>query len=324
MPNGRVIAIGLSAGGLDALRTLVTGLPADFGTPLCIVQHIGASAPGILHQILGRVSVLPAYKATSGMPLTAPGLYVAPPDHHLLVSKGLLQITKGPKENRFRPAIDPLFRSVAYSHGRDAIGIVLSGDLDDGTSGLREIKERGGIAIVQDPMDALHPSMPRSAIQHVAVDHVVPVGAMPSLLASLTTHESAGGVAAPSPRLETEMRIAYGDDAEQAGVLELGQPSIYTCPDCHGVLLEIRDGGVPRFRCHTGHAYSIESLAGVLAEKVEEAMWSAIRVLDEGGALLAQMARHLTEHADDPRAALLHGQAAEARRRADAIKRLLA
>jgi two-component system chemotaxis response regulator CheB len=324
MPNGRVIAIGLSAGGLDALRTLVAGLPADFATPLCVVQHIGATAPGILHQILGRAGNLPAFKATSGMPLQAPGIYVAPPDHHLLVSRGVLQTTKGPKENRFRPAIDPLFRSVAYSHGRDAIGIVLSGDLDDGTSGLRDIKEQGGIAIVQDPIDALHPSMPRSAIRHVAVDHVVPVGEMPSLLASLTSHASAGGAAAPSPRLETEMRIAYGDDAQQAGVLKLGQPSIYTCPDCHGVLLEIRDGGVPRFRCHTGHAYSIESLTAMLAEKVEEAMWSAIRALYESGVLLAEMARHLTEHAGDPRAALLHGQAAEARRRADAIKGLLA
>jgi two-component system, chemotaxis family, protein-glutamate methylesterase/glutaminase len=322
MPIDRVIVVGTSSGGVDALRQVVGGLPPGFATPLCVVQHIAPHAPGILHQILAKAGTVPTFKVVSEMPLCSPGIYVAPPDFHLMLGKGALRITKGPRENRFRPAIDPLFRSAAYSYGPGAIGVVLTGDLDDGTSGLWAIKEQGGVAIAQDPVEALYPSMPRSAIQHVAVDHVVPIAAVAPLLIALTAVPIEGPAIQRSPDLETEVEIANGQDARQAGVLRLGQPSTYTCPDCHGVLLEMKGGGVPRFRCHTGHAYSVESLAAALFQGTEDAMWAAVRALDEGAALLEQLARHLQEHHDGHDAALLQARARDAKRRADQIRQL--
>jgi two-component system chemotaxis response regulator CheB len=325
MPAERVIVVGTSSGGLDALRVLMAGLPGDFATPICVVQHIGPSAPGILHEILARAGDLSVSKAVSGMPLRGPGMYVAPPDFHLIVEKGLLRTSKGPRENRFRPAIDPLFRSAAYSYGPGAVGVVLTGDLDDGTSGLWAIKDRGGLAIAQDPVEAPYPSMPRSAIQHVAVDHVVPVAALAPLLVTLTSRPiEAASMAGDLSALETEVRIAKGDDARRAGVMQLGRPSTYTCPDCHGVLLEVKDGGVPRFRCHTGHAYSIESLLSAVGEGIEETLWAAVRALDEGGSLLQQLARHLREHDDGAGATLLSRRAEDAKGRADQVRLLIA
>ena len=306
------------------MKVLVAGLPRDFATPICVVQHIAPHAPGILHQILARAGSLPTFKVESELPLHAPAIYVAPPDFHLMVDEGIVRITKGPRENRFRPAIDPLFRSAAYSYGQGAIGVVLTGDLDDGTSGLWAIKERGGIAIAQDPAEAPHPSMPRSAIQHVPVDHVVRIAALAPLLETLTSVSIEDTPPRPqSPGLETEVKIANGHDARRVGVLQLGQPSTYTCPDCHGVLLEMI-GGVPRFRCHTGHAYSIESLAAAVFEGIDDTIWSAVRALDEGGSLLEQLATHLSEHHADHRTAILREQAGKAKRRADQVRRLVA
>jgi two-component system chemotaxis response regulator CheB len=241
-----------------------------------------------------------------------------------MIETGLLKITKGPRENRFRPAIDPLFRSAAYSNGSRAIAVVLTGDLDDGTSGLWAIKERGGIAIAQDPSDAEYPSMPRSAIEHVAVDHVVPVGEVASLLAKLTALPVGTNTPERSRTLEAEVKIANGEDARQVGVMRLGQPSTYACPDCHGVLLEVKDESAPRFRCHTGHAYSLESLAEALRSGAEDAMWAAVRALDEEGSLLEQMARHLQERHHGQGAARLNHRAVSAKRRADEIRRLVA
>jgi two-component system chemotaxis response regulator CheB len=321
----QVIVIGASTGGIEALQVLVAGLPADFATPICVVWHISPHAPGVLHQILRRAGNLPAFKVESALPLNAPGIYVAPPDFHLMVDKGMARVTRGPRENRFRPAIDPLFRSAAYSYGPGAIGVVLSGNLDDGTSGLWAIKDQGGIAIAQDPAEAMFPSMPRSAIQNVAVDHIVPIAELPQLLVALTARSIEGSPSqAPSRGLETEVRIANGHDAREVGVLKLGQPSTYTCPECHGVLLEVKDSGVPRFRCHTGHAYSVESLAAALFEGINDNIWSVVRALDEGGSLLEELARHLEEHDEDQRAAILVERAREAKQRADHLRRFVA
>ena len=196
--------------------------------------------------------------------------------------------------------------------------------LDDGTSGLWAIKEHGGVAIAQEPTEALYPSMPRSAIQHVAVDHVVPIGALAPLLTTLTAAPVAdAGARPPSAALETEVEIANGQDARQVGVMRLGPASTFTCPDCHGVLLTVEGGGVPRFRCHTGHAYSVESLAAAVFDGIEDAMWAAVRALDEGGSLLEQMARHRQDRHDGDGAARLTERAGDAKRRADQIRRLI-
>lgn len=181
----RIVAIGASAGGLDPLREIVGALPGTFAAPVCVVMHIGAKSPGFLAHILAQAGDLAVGWAEDGEPLRPGCVYVAPRDHHLLVEPGVLRLGRGPKEHLFRPAVDPLFRSAAQAYGPGAIGIVLSGNLDDGVSGLKVIKQLGGIAIAQDPDEALAPSMPEAAVGDVEVDHVLPAAGIAALLVRL-------------------------------------------------------------------------------------------------------------------------------------------
>jgi two-component system chemotaxis response regulator CheB len=209
MPARRVIVIGASSGGIEALKTIVGDLPPDFPVPICIVLHTSPHSPGILDSILQRAGTLPATVATNEERLRAGYIYVAPPDHHLLLEPGTLRISKGPSENCFRPAIDPLFRSAAQIYGPGAIGVILTGSLGDGTAGLGAIKQLGGIAIVQDPEDASYPSMPRSALQHVDVDYRVPLVGIAPLLARIVSRpiEDRGDIIVPDD-IDIELQIA--------------------------------------------------------------------------------------------------------------------
>lgn len=191
MPGRHVVVIGASAGGLDSLREVVGGLPATFPAPVCVVLHTSPQSPSVLHKILGGFTALPAISPSNGERLLDGRIYVAPPNHHLLIEPGRLRINQGLRENRFRPAIDVLFRSAAQVYGPGAIGAILSGSLDDGTAGLLAIKQLGGIAIVQDPSDALFPAMPENALAFVSVDHVVPLRGIAPLLVRLTASSSA-------------------------------------------------------------------------------------------------------------------------------------
>ena len=185
--------IGASAGGVDALKRLFQALPHDFSAAICVVLHLNPLSPSMLPEILQRLTPLPVKHPQSGEPLEPGVVYVAPPNRHLVVEDGTVQLTTAPRENRHRPAVDPLFRSAALFYGPKAVGVILSGSLDDGTAGLWEIKKRGGIAVVQDPLEALHPGMPRSAVANVDVDHVVPLSQMGALLASLCHSEVGDG-----------------------------------------------------------------------------------------------------------------------------------
>lgn len=228
MTNPYLIVIGASAGGLETLRELVAGLPAEFPAPIAIVMHMAPESPGLLPEILTRAGRLTARTPRHGERLQTGRIYVAPPDYHLLVEPGRLRLSKGPRENRFRPAIDPLFRSAAQVYGPRAIGVILSGNLDDGTAGLWAIRQLGGIAVVQSPEDALFPSMPDNALRHVRVDHVLPVAQIPALLSRLT----ADTLPAPEPavmaphNLDLEVRIAGEDDPLRAGVTSIGPPGM--------------------------------------------------------------------------------------------------
>ena len=222
--------MGASAGGIEALRDLVGGLPDDFPAAIAIVLHTSPQSPGVLPEILSRSGPLDAISANDGARLRAGTIYVAPADFHLLIEPGRVRVAKGPRENRFRPAIDPLFRSAAQVYGPNAIGVVLTGNLDDGAAGLWTIKQLGGVAIVQDPADALFPAMPQSAIAYVNVDHVAPLSEIPPLLVQLTdrpVHDAAFDV---PDRVEVEVKIAKQQDPLQAGVRELGEPSSFACP----------------------------------------------------------------------------------------------
>jgi two-component system chemotaxis response regulator CheB len=325
-PAKHLVVVGASAGGIDALRELFSRFPADFAAPIAVVLHTSPQSPGILHEILSRAGPLPALSAASGMRIEPGHVYVAPPDHHLLVEPGRFIVTKGPRENRFRPAIDPLFRSAAQVYGPGAVGVVLTGNLDDGTAGLWAIKQLGGTAIVQDPHDALFPSMPTSAILNVTVDYVLPLAEIARVLARLT----AGPVQPPAPApaatdgpVDIEIRIAKEEDPLDAGLERIATPSPFACPECHGVLLKLKEAGRTRFRCHTGHAYSLDSLVAEMDDAIEGAMWNAVRVLHEGAMLVSHMLQHLDGSQDEPARAALAERARDLHRRADTVREML-
>ncbi len=323
MSSPHLVVIGTSAGGLEALRTLAAALPAEFAAPICVVMHTAPQSPGILPGILARAGQLPA-EAPKNLQRLEPGhIYVAPPDYHLLVEPGRLRVTKGPKENRFRPAIDPLFRSAAQVYGPLAIGVILTGNLDDGSAGLWAIKRLGGTAIVQDPDEALFPSMPRSAMQHTAVDYCVPLAEMSALLTRLVSGRPEETEVEVPDEMKVEVNIAKEQNAVDAGIERVGTPSSYACPECHGVLLQMEEGGRVRFRCHTGHAYSIDSLLAEVEEKIGDAMWNAVRALEEGGLLLGNMATHGGNGHDPAWHQHLQQRAAEARQQSEAIRGLV-
>jgi hypothetical protein len=228
MPGHDIIVIGASSGGVAALRKIVTSLPPDLAAAVFVVLHRPADSPSLLTEILRSVSRLDIADAVDGEPIRHGRVYVAPPDWHMLIEEQHVRLTHGPKENRFRPAIDPLFRSAAYAYGSRVVGVVLTGNLDDGTAGLWA---------------------------------------------------------------------------------KLGKLSPFTCPECHGMLLQIEEGGMVRFRCHTGHAYSVSSLLEDVNEAVENGMWNAVRAMDELMLLLNHLSEHMRDRNDPAMAAQIAQQA---------------
>src|SRR5687767_14367963 len=223
MQARRIVVIGASAGGIEATRTLVGSLPRDFPAAVAIVIHTAPESPGVLPHIIRRASALDVVDAKSGAELRPGVVYVAPPDHHMLIEPGRIRLAKGPRENRFRPAIDPLFRSAAQVYGPAAIGVILTGNLDDGTAGLSAIKRLGGVAIVQDPADAPFPSMPQSALHHVNVDHKLPLGDIAPLLVRVIAGPADDTHTPDVPEeMAIEVKIAKEEDPLAAGVERLG------------------------------------------------------------------------------------------------------
>jgi two-component system chemotaxis response regulator CheB len=287
-----IIVIGCSVGGVEALQRLVSPLPRDFPAALFVVLHLAPQSTSVLPDILTRAGNLPAVHPKDGEPIRMGRIYVAPPDHHLLIEDGRARVMRGPKENRHRPAIDPLFRSAARWYGPRVIGVVLTGSLDDGTAGLLAIKKRRGIAIVQDPEDAFCGEMPRSAMETVPVDYLEPLSRIPELLRELVPAEVAENGAGKSSRLKKETNIAELDMNAVEDENRPGIPSQFACPECGGVLWEQDGEEILRFRCRVGHAYTASSLSVEQSEEVEGALWAAMRALEEGASLAKRMAEN--------------------------------
>jgi len=285
-----VVVIGASAGGVEALRLLAGILPADFPAAILVVMHLAPGATSALPQILDRAGELPAVVATHGRPLTAGVIHVAPPDRHLLIDDRVQFLSRGPTESGHRPAINATFRSAAVAAGPAAVGVVLSGALDDGALGLRAIVERGGVAMVQDPEEALYSGMPESALAHTATEHVYPVEVLGKVLDKLVrTPVSTPRMPPPTPSLLLEDRIARDGVRFDAVVPDdVNPPSGHMCPDCGGTLVEIggRDG---HYRCRIGHAWSAEALLRAHDLEFERALWTALRSLDDKAALARRM-----------------------------------
>jgi len=284
-----IIVIGASAGGLEPLLEIVAGVPVELPASIFITVHTAADGDTRLADILARRSRIPVAFAKHQEPLIGGRIYVAPPDVHLLVTPVGLTLNHGPRQNGFRPAIDPMFKSAARVYGNRSMGVILSGALDDGTYGLKLIKEAGGTAVVQDPDEATVSAMPLSAIRYVAVDHVLPARAIAELIASwAASGPGKGGVVAT--RKESD---PIDDDSETVADMnsEFGPPSGITCPDCGGALWEIKDGKPVRYRCHVGHQFSSEGLDAAQRDAVETALWTAVRVLEEHADLRLRMSR---------------------------------
>jgi two-component system chemotaxis response regulator CheB len=321
MTRRDIIVIGASAGGVSALQDVARGLPHKLPASIFVVVHSSPRAPGLLPAVLSKVGPLPAIHATDGQRFRRGCIYVAPPDHHLLFDDGVMRVTTGPRENGFRPAVDPLFRTAAEQHGARVIGIVLSGALDDGTRGLQSVKRHGGVAIAQQVEDATIPSMPLSAIRHVEVDHILPAAEMPAVIA----HLASGGTARMPRKRRTHTTPR---DVAQRGSRRLergtpGPPTPFTCPECGGTLWEHSDDKVTSYACHVGHSYSAEALGAGLEDRVEMAMWTAFRTLEEGVLLQRQLADRARARG---LAALAHGHDERARasaERAEIIQRAL-
>ena len=315
-----LIVVGTSAGGVQALQELVSDLPPELPASVLVVLHLSSSSASVLHEILARAGELPATQAVDGEPLERGHIYVAPPNRHLLVRGPNIHLSDGPRENGHRPAIDPLFRSAARAFGSRVIGVVLTGTLDDGTDGLRLVKQCGGAAVVQDPGDAAYPDMPQNAIDFVEPDHVVPLAEMGKVLCDRVdeTLEAPLAETTSNPReqqvdlVETELGREEPDE---------GNASLLTCPDCGGVLIEREEGGgVVRFACQVGHAYSPESLVELQGDALESALWRALRTLEERADLLGRMARRAGRRGMGETGARLERQAGALTRHATAIR----
>lgn len=279
-----IVVIGASSGGIDALSKLVAGLPPDLPAAVCVVLHVEPGFASRLPEILTARGPLRAKHALHGEALAPGQIYIAPPDNQMLVRPGYLHVVRGPKENGHRPSVDALFRTAAMVYGPRVIGVVLTGYLDCGTAGMMSIKARGGLAVVQEPRDASVPEMPRSVLTHVEVDHVARLDDIPGLIARLVC-EPADAAPAHVPSALREI------EGEEPGVA-----ADFVCPLCQGRLTETRHDGFEIFRCHVGHAFSLESIAAEQAEDTERALWAAVRALEESAAVARRLVVSATGH----------------------------
>ena len=322
MPD--IIVIGASAGGLGALSEVVAGLPADLPASIFVTLHVPSHSKSMLPRILTRKGALLALNPEDGEVIKQGRIYVAPPDLHMLIKRGRIRVVHGPRENGSRPAIDPLFRTAARAYGKRVIGIVLSGALDDGTAGLIAVKRQGGLAIVQDPDEAMYAGMPKSAIENSMVDYILPVSEIAATLIRLTAEPlEEGGEEPVSDEMEQEADIAELDRHALHSTDKPGIPSRFSCPECHGVLWEIDDEDILRFRCRVGHAYSPETLLAQQSDSVEVALWAGLRALEENAALMGKMAKRMKELGSMGSATRFHEQAESALGRAETLRRLI-
>jgi two-component system chemotaxis response regulator CheB len=325
MPRRDIIVIGASAGGVEALMELARRLPPDLPAAVFVVLHVPPQGTSVLPSILNRARTLPAVHPHDRQAIQPGRIYVAPPDYHMLLRDGKIALARGPRENRNRPAADPLFRTAARAYGPRVTGVVLSGALDDGTAGLSAIKSQGGLAIVQDPAEALYPSMPGNARDHIDVDYCLPVAEIAPLLVRL--------VQEPVPKRDRPPAVSR-EMAEEADMADLdvaalqdpdrpGKPSVYGCPECGGVLWELVEGDLIHFRCRVGHAWSPDSLLAEQVVALEGALWTALRALEESAALSRQLAAQAEQRGFTRAAARFRAQEQNAEKHALVIRKVL-
>jgi two-component system chemotaxis response regulator CheB len=320
MNNRDIIVIGGSSGATAPLKTILGGLPPDLPAAVFIVLHIPARSTGILSTVAAAAARLPVQQVVDGMPIQPGQIYIAAPDHHLIITQGLIKLGRGPRENMVRPAIDPLFRSAAVAYGSRVIGVVLSGFLNDGASGLNAIKRCGGITVVQDPADAIADEMPRSAMQATTIDLCASSARLGDVLSDLVRQPP--GESHPVPAdLRLEVDIAAGERIDSEILRRLADPAALTCPHCDGVLSTMRIGKPLRYRCQVGHAMTADVLAKEQENVIDEALRIALRIIEERAELVSRMAEDGRNSGRMAVAEMYETRAAEYRHYADALRR---
>lgn len=325
MTGKGVVAIGVSAGGVQTLQAILGTLPANLSVPVLVVQHLSPDSPGHLCEILNEAGPMPVALAKQGEDLQNGRVFLAPANRHMLIDGDFrVLLSQGPRENRARPAIDPLFRSVALAAGQYAIGVIGSGYLNDGTSGLQAIALMGGSCLVQSPADAQVADMPRSALRYVLSAHPLAASKIGSAIVNLIEAPPSKEISMSPNKtrreIEIEAAIAAGDLDALAGTFKLGTPALLTCPECHGALIGVNaDANFPRYRCHTGHAFTADVLLQYLRESSENALWNAMRTLQETAILTQHLAAHSEFTGDVEDAKRLAEEARWARAVADKV-----
>jgi two-component system chemotaxis response regulator CheB len=317
--NRDIIVVGGSAGATAPLKETLSRLPVDLPAAVFIVLHMPTRGIGLLATVAAAAGRLPVLQAEQGMKIERGNIYLAAPDHHLLLKDGHILLGRGPRENLVRPAIDPLFRSAALSFGPRVIGVILSGLLSDGAAGLNAIKRCGGMAVVQDPADAIADEMPRRALEATTVDLCVTGGKLGDVLADLA-RESAGAQLPVPPEILLEVEIAAGERVDSPRISALADPASLTCPACGGVLSQVKDGRPLRFRCQVGHAYTADALAKDQEDRVDEALRVALRIIEERAELVHRMAEEGRQSGRRAVAEMYDDRAMEYRRYANTIR----
>lgn len=319
MSNRDIITIGGSAGATAPLKEILGRFPTDLPAAVFVVLHIPARGIGILSTVASAAGALPVRQAEDGMPIEQGRIYIAAPDRHMLLQDGRILLGRGPRENMVRPAIDALFRSAALHFGPRVIGVVLSGLLSDGASGLNAIKRCGGMALVQDPSDAIADEMPRRALEVTTVDLCVPGARMGDVLSDLA-RETAGSPLPIPAELRLEVDIAAGERIDSERLSNIAEPAALTCPACGGVLSKLKLGPPLRFRCQVGHAYTADALAKEQEDRVDEALRVALRIIEERAELVRRMAEDGRQSGRRAVAEMYDARAAEYKDHADIIR----
>jgi two-component system chemotaxis response regulator CheB len=315
-----MIVIGASAGGVEALKHLVSLLPADLPAAVFVVLHVPAHGNSALPYILTRAGLLQAVHPKDGQAIQKGRIYIAPPDTHLLIKQGYITLSRGPKENGHRPAVDPLFRSAARTYGSRVVGVVLSGSLDDGTAGLIAVNMRHGVTVVQNPEEAMYSGMPISAIENANPDYILPITEIAALLTALANDPIEEPPESTNPPdIDKEVEIAEMTTSEPPS----GTPATLACPECGGTLWEVQDGELIRFRCRVGHAFTAQTLLAEQGEQLEDAFWVALRALEESASLARRMADRARMRNQPHVAAAFEEQAESAKARADLVRQVL-
>lgn len=312
-----IVVVGASAGGVDALQDFTASLPPDLAAAIFVVLHLPGNYVSELPSILSRFGPLPAALAIEGERIEPGRIYVANPNFHLLVGAGFVSVTRGPRVNRSRPAIDLLFQSASSSYGPRVVGILLSGMMDDGTRGLASIKRHGGYAITQDPEEASFASMPQSAIDAVAVDRIMPVAEIGPFLHELTTEPLKG-----SPPV-TEQPGSNGGSVPEGNGNTSSEISPFTCPDCSGTLWSMEEGSIVHYQCRVGHAYSPTNLLAAQVDQVEALLWASLRAMEEREAIYRMIINRTTEHGVATIQARIEDKIKTNRRHAELLRKIL-